>query len=175
MDLDDCESTAQSSTIQLGVTTVQSGASTVQSGASTIEPGASTVQPGVSTVQPGAGTTAAFPVLARTPNICALPTTYGSMLKKPTALGTFAGDVSRHDVVEAPSHEAGLTETKSAEFAVPHSSEVHRDRKRKKDKVLILVSSFHLNTCMSISLAYVWCSRKTSRMSLNTIPNKRTE
>ena len=147
MDLDDSETITPTSTIQLSATTEEHGASTVQP--NTVEPDVSTVQLEACSVQPGPSIAVAFPVLARTPNICAPPTTYNSMLKKPTA----AGDVPGHDTVIAPLHDAGHTETKTAEFAVPHSSEGHRDRKRKKDKVLSLTSNFHVYICMPISLA----------------------
>ena len=148
MDLDDSESTAPTSTIQFGATTEEQGASTVQP--NTVEPDVSTVQPKACSVQPGPSIAVAFPVLARTPNICAPPTTYNSILKKPTA----AGDVPGHDTAEAPLHDTGHTETKTAEVAVSHHTEGHRDRKRKKDKVLSLTSNFHVYICMSISLAF---------------------
>lgn len=79
-----------------------------------------------------------FPVLDRTPNICAPPKTYTTILNNPTAPGVLTADPVplAGDTGEAPT-VAQETETKTSEAAVSHAPEGHKDKKRKKDKALV--------------------------------------
>ena len=94
-----------------------------------------------------------YPVLDRTPNICAPPKTYTTVLNNPTAPGVLTADPVplAGDSGHAPTAAQEVTETKVSEaavsHAVSHAPEGHKDKKRKKDKVTFqdyVMNSFKL-------------------------------